>query len=420
MDNPARARILKRMKQRSDVLIVGGGLNGPALGLALARAGLGVTVIDAHPPRARAGLDFDGRAYALAIASRNLLKSIGVWDILPERPQPIEQIKTTDGRPGEGPAPFFLHFDSAEIEEGPMGYMVEDRHLYAAFLQAMQECPDLTLVSGAEVVGQSVDAAGASVTLSDGRSLKGRVLVGCDGRRSGTARRAGIGRTGWSYGQTAIVCALAHDLPHHGIAYQHFLPSGPLAILPLTGNRSAIVWSEREAAARAAMALSDADFLAILRPRFGDFLGALSLVGRRFCYPLDLTLANSYVAPRVALVGDAAHGVHPIAGQGLNLGFRDVAALAEVLVGAHRRGEDIGALDVLERYQAWRRPDSTALALGMDAVNRLFSNDSAILRAARDLGMGAVNALPGLKRAFMRNAAGLSGRPARLLRGLPL
>lgn len=420
MDNPARARILKRMKQRSDVLIVGGGLNGPALGLALARAGLGVTVIDAHPPRARAGLDFDGRAYALAIASRNLLKSIGVWDILPERPQPIEQIKTTDGRPGEGPAPFFLHFDSAEIEEGPMGYMVEDRHLYAAFLQAMQECPDLTLVSGAEVVGQSVDAAGASVTLSDGRSLKGRVLVGCDGRRSGTARRAGIGRTGWSYGQTAIVCALAHDLPHHGIAYQHFLPSGPLAILPLTGNRSAIVWSEREAAARAAMALSDADFLAILRPRFGDFLGALSLVGRRFCYPLDLTLANSYVAPRVALVGDAAHGVHPIAGQGLNLGFRDVAALAEVLVGAHRRGEDIGALDVLERYQAWRRPDSTALALGMDAVNRLFSNDSAILRVARDLGMGAVNALPGLKRAFMRNAAGLSGRPARLLRGLPL
>lgn len=420
MDNPARARILKRMKQRSDVLIVGGGLNGPALGLALARAGLGVTVIDAHPPRARAGLDFDGRAYALAIASRNLLKSIGVWDILPERPQPIEQIKTTDGRPGEGPAPFFLHFDSAEIEEGPMGYMVEDRHLYAAFLQAMQECPDLTLVSGAEVVGQSVDAAGASVTLSDGRSLKGRVLVGCDGRRSGTARRAGIGRTGWSYGQTAIVCALAHDLPHHGIAYQHFLPSGPLAILPLTGNRSAIVWSEREAAARAAMALSDADFLAILRPRFGDFLGALSLVGRRFCYPLDLTLANSYVAPRVALVGDAAHGVHPIAGQGLNLGFRDVAALAEVLVGAHRRGEDIGALDVLERYQAWRRPDSTALALGMDAVNRLFSNDSAILRVARDLGMGAVNALPGLKWAFMRNAAGLSGRPARLLRGLPL
>ncbi|WP_104072790.1 UbiH/UbiF/VisC/COQ6 family ubiquinone biosynthesis hydroxylase [Albidovulum inexpectatum] len=408
------------MTQQSDVLIVGGGLNGPALGLALARAGLSVTVVDAHPPRARAEIDFDGRAYALAIASRNLLKSIGVWDFLPQRPQPIEQIKTTDGRPGEGPAPFFLHFDSAEIEEGPMGYMVEDRHLYAAFLQAMRECPNLTLVSGAEVVGQATDGTGVMVTLSDGRNLKGRVLAGCDGRRSGTARRAGIGRTGWSYGQTAIVCALAHEHPHHGIAYQHFLPSGPLAILPLTGNRSAIVWSEREAAARAAMALSDTDFLAVLRPRFGDFLGALSLVGRRFCYPLDLTLANSYVAPRVALVGDAAHGVHPIAGQGLNLGFRDVAALAEVLVGAHRRGEDIGALDVLERYQAWRRPDSTALALGMDVVNRLFSNDSMILRVARDLGMGAVNALPGLKRTFMRNAAGLSGRPARLLRGLPL
>ncbi|MCB2128025.1 MAG: FAD-dependent monooxygenase [Rhodobacteraceae bacterium] len=405
------------MELQSDVIITGGGLNGPALGLALAQAGLTVTVIDAQPARARAEANFDGRAYALAIASQRLLAATGVWERIAADAQPMLEIKTSDGRAGEGPSPFRLHFEAAEIEEGPMGFMVEDRHLYAGFLDAMAAEANLTHLPGATVVAQEAGSAGMTLALADGRRICGRMLAGCDGRASGTAARAGIGRTGWGYGQTALVCAVAHERPHRGIAHQFFMPSGPLAILPLTGNRSSIVWSETEATAKAIAALSDDDFLDVLRPRFGDFLGRIELAGGRFTYPLTLTLANSYVAPRLALVGDAAHGVHPIAGQGLNLGFRDVGALAEVLVDAARRGEDIGAGDVLDRYQSWRRFDSTALALGMDSVNRLFSNDNPLLRGARNLGMGVVGRLPGLRRGFIRQAAGLSGTAPRLLRG---
>ena len=408
------------MDYDADVIITGGGLNGPALALALAQAGLSVVVIDAQPARARAAAAFDGRAYALAIASKRLLGAIGIWDRVAEETQPILEIKASDGRPGEGPAPFFLQFDSAEIEEGPMGFMLEDRHLYSAFLDAMEAEERITHLPATTVTAQEAGPAGITVTLSDGRQLTGRVLAGCDGRASGTAERAGIRRTGWGYGQTALVCAVEHEQPHHGIAQQFFMPSGPLAILPLKGNRSSIVWSETEEDARAIAALDDEDFLAVLRPRFGDFLGRIKLAGGRFTYPLSLTLADSYVADRLALVGDAAHGVHPIAGQGLNLGFRDVGALAEVLVEAHRRGEDIGAADVLERYQSWRRFDATTLALGMDAVNRLFSNDNPLLRAARDVGMGIVNGLPGLRRAFIRQAAGIAGKPPKLLEGRPL
>ncbi len=420
MDNPASCTLTEAMKRDADVIVVGGGLNGPALALALAQSGLVVTVIDAQPARARAEAEFDGRAYALAIASKRLLQAIGVWNRIEGGIQPITEIKASDGRPGDGPAPFFLHFDAAEIEEGPMGFMVEDRHLYAALLEAMAETEGLTLVTGAEVVAQEVTETGASVTLADGRVLAGALIAGCDGRQSGTARRAGIRRNGWDYGQTALVCAVEHDLPHHGVAHQFFMPSGPLAILPLTGNRSSIVWSERTATAEAIAALDDDAFLEVLRPRFGDFLGEIRLAGGRFRYPLNLTLAERYADARIALVGDAAHGVHPIAGQGLNLGFRDVGALAEVLVEAQRRGEDIGAVNVLERYQDWRRFDSTALALGMDTVNRLFSSDNPVLRGVRDLGMGAVNAVPGLRRAFIRQAAGLSGKPPKLLRGMGL
>ena len=405
------------MQTDADVIVVGGGLNGPALALALAQAGMRVTVIDAQALRARAGSNFDGRAYALSIASRRLLEGIRVWPALAQTAQPILHIKASDGRPGEGASPLFLHFDAAEIEEGPMGFMVEDRHLYAAFLTAMEAEDRITHLPGRTVTAQAVEGAVAQVTLDDGRVLSGRMIAGCDGRASGTAVRAGIGRKGWGYGQTAIVCAVDHDLPHNGTAQQFFMPHGPLAILPLKGNRSSIVWSETEADAKAIMALDDTAFLEVLRPRFGDHLGEIRLAGPRFTYPLNLTLADRYVAPRLALVGDAAHGVHPIAGQGLNLGFRDVGALAEVLVEAARRGEDIGAEDVLGRYEQWRRFDATALALGMDTVNRLFSNDNPIMRTARDLGMGVVSALPGLRRGFIRQAAGLTGKVPRLLAG---
>ena len=417
MDNPDRPRILRAMKHDSDVLVAGGGLNGPALALALAQAGLTVTVVDAAPERQRAEDAFDGRAYALAIASQKLLAAIGLWPALAAQAQPMNEVKAFDGRPGEGAAPFFLHFDSSELDQRPVGYMLEDRFLYRAFLDAMQAEPRITLVPATSVTAQDGMPGGIVATLSDGRQLSAKLLVGADGRRSGVAERAGITREGWGYGQTALVAAIAHEKPHDGIAYQFFMPNGPLAILPLTGNRSSIVWSETDANAKVIAALDDEDFLALLRPRFGDFLGAISLAGPRFSYPLNLTLARAYAAPRVALIGDAAHGVHPIAGQGLNLGLRDVAALAEVVVEAARRGEDIGALDVLTRYQGWRRFDSTSLALGMDTVNKLFSNDNPILRAGRDLGMGLVQSLGPLRRGFMRQAAGLGGPLPRLMQG---
>ncbi|MCU0905267.1 MAG: FAD-dependent monooxygenase, partial [Tabrizicola sp.] len=242
-----------------------------------------------------------------------------------------------------------------------------------------------------------------------------------DGRGSGVATRAGIKRVGWGYGQTALVTAIRHERDHGGVAQQFFMPSGPLAILPLKGgHHSSIVWSETEETAAAIQALPDAEYLEALRPRFGDFLGEIALAGARFTYPLSLSLAERFIAPRLALVGDAAHGVHPIAGQGLNLGLRDVAALAEVLILARRRGEDPGSPAALEEYQRWRRFDATALALGMDTVNRLFSSDNPLLRLGRDLGMGVVNAMPGLRRGFMRQAAGLTGELPKLLQGRPV
>lgn len=416
MDNPAPRAYLSGME--TDVIIAGGGLNGPALALALAQGGLRVVVIDARPAPSRAEAGFDGRAYALAIASKRLLQAVGVWPAVQAKAQPILKIKASDGRPGEAPAPFFLTFDAAEIEEGPMGFMVEDRVLYAAFLAAMRAEPKITLLSGETVVAQEVAPQGVTVHLASGGTVSGRVLAGCDGRGSGVAARAGIRRQGWGYGQTALVTAVHHERDHEGTAHQFFMPSGPLAILPLPGgHHSSIVWSETDAAAKAIQALDDEGYLAALRPRFGAFLGEISLAGERFTYPLSLSLAERFVAPRVALVGDAAHGVHPIAGQGLNLGLRDVGALAQVLVEARRRGEDIGSPVTLDAYQIWRRFDATTLALGMDTVNRVFSTDNPILRLGRDLGLAAVNAMPALRRKFIRQAAGLEGELPRLLTG---
>ncbi|WP_073034515.1 UbiH/UbiF/VisC/COQ6 family ubiquinone biosynthesis hydroxylase [Roseovarius pacificus] len=416
MDNPARCAIVRGMEHDSDIVIVGGGLNGPALALALAQSGFTVTVIDALSETVRKNAAFDGRAYALALSSMRLLRAIGIWDRVSDHTQPMLEIKVSDGRAGEGPSPFFMHFDHAEIEEGPMGYMLEDRYLRRAFLEAMKAEPRITQRRDT-VTAQQVDAQGATVTLASGKTLSARLLVGSDGRASGTAQRAGIRRTGWGYGQTALVAAIEHELPHHGTAHQFFMPPGPLAILPLPGNVSSIVWSETDETAARFSALSDEDFMQVLRPRFGDFLGQIRLKGKRFSYPLTLTLANSFVAERLALIGDAAHGMHPIAGQGLNAGLRDVAALAQVLDEARHRGEDIAAPDVLARYQQWRRFDSATLAMVTDMTNKLFSNDNPLLRLGRDLGMGALNAIPKLRRGFIREAAGLTGDLPDLMKG---
>ncbi|MCJ7871377.1 FAD-dependent monooxygenase [Phaeobacter sp. J2-8] len=408
------------MTYDSDLLIIGGGLNGPLLALAAAQAGFTATVIDAADSATQRSDNFDGRSYALALASQQMLTALGLWDALAANAQPMLDIKVSDGRAGEGPSPFFLHFDHHEIEEGPMGFMVEDRYLRRTLLDAVTANPLIRHMTGARVVAQSCDMLRAEVTLASGQTVTGRLIIGCDGRTSGTASRAGITRTGWDYGQTALVCAIAHEKPHHGCAHQFFMPPGPLAILPLTGNRSSIVWSESHDQAAAINALSDADYLSVLRPRFGDFLGEISLAGARFTYPLSLSLASGLTADRLALVGDAAHGIHPIAGQGLNAGFRDIAALAEVMTDAARRGEDIASPMVLSRYAEWRRFDIASLAGATDTFNRLFSNDNALLRGLRDLGMGLVNAAPTLRRTFIREAAGLTGDLPRLLTGKPL
>jgi 2-octaprenyl-6-methoxyphenol hydroxylase len=267
------------------------------------------------------------------------------------------------------------------------------------------------------VTGQAAGPGAVSVTLADGAVLTGALLVGCDGRGSGVARRDGIRRRGWDYGQASLVCAVEHERPHGGTAHQFFMPEGPLAILPLPGNRASIVWTEARARAAAIEALAEADYLAVLRPRFGDFLGDIRLAGARFSYPLGLSLADRWIGDRLALAGDAAQGIHPLAGQGLNLGLRDVAALAEVVVAARRRGQDIGAPDVLAGYQRWRRVDTTLLAAATDGLNRLFSNDNPLLRLGRDLGLGLVNRLPPLRRALIEEAAGLTGDLPVLLRG---
>lgn len=408
------------MKTDAEALIVGGGLVGPAVALALAKGGVSSIVIDAAPEETRRDPDFDGRAYAVALASLKFWKALGVWPRVAANAQIINDILVSDGRPGEEASPFFLHFDHRELDEGVYGYMVEDRFLRRALLDLIAETPLIETRSAACVERADADGPVARAVLEGGETLTGRVLIGCDGRASRVASDAGIERTGWDYGQTGLVCAVEHAAPHHGVAHEFFLPAGPFAILPLPGNRSSLVWTERTEESDRIHALDDAGYLAEIHLRFGDFLGALTLAGKRYAYPLRLSLANHYAAPRVALVGDAAHAVHPLAGQGLNLGVRDVAALAEVIVEARRRGEDVGALDVLRRYEAWRRFDSTALALAMDALNRLFSNDDPVLRPLRDAGLAMVSASGPARRFFMRMAAGVKEGNPRLLDGRDL
>ncbi|HRO12054.1 UbiH/UbiF/VisC/COQ6 family ubiquinone biosynthesis hydroxylase [Amaricoccus sp.] len=408
------------MAKDCDVLIVGGGLNGPVLALALAQGGISSLVLDARPAEVRADPEFDGRAYALALASRRMLEALGLWPGIAPKAQAISEIRISQGRAGEGAGRFWLHFDGNEIDEGPMGHIVEDRFLRAAIAAAVEAEPLVGTRNGVAVVGQATGSGRANVTLADGAELSGALLVACDGRDSQVARRAGIARRGRGYGQSSLVCAIEHERPHRGIAHQFFMPAGPLAILPLPGNRSSIVWTETTERAAAISRLDAAGYLAELRPRFGDFLGEIGLAGGRYSYPLALSLAERLTDARLALVGDAAHGIHPLAGQGLNLGLRDVATLAEVLVTAHRRGEDIGAADVLARYARWRRFDITAMAAMTDGLNRLFSNDNPLLRLGRGLGLAAVARLPALRRTLIAEAAGATGDLPVLLRGRPL
>ena len=408
----------------ADVIIAGAGIAGATLGLALARAGLKPILIDPAPVSAQLEPAFDGRSHAIAYAAFRQWRALGLAGALEPHAQRIEQILVTDGRtPGASagaPHAFFLRFDSDEIvgrsDGEPLGYLMENRHTRAALAAALEEA-GVEVLAPARVRNARFDVRAASVELEDGRVLTAPLVVGAEGRGSVIREAAGIGALGWDYKQTGVVATVKLAKPHGGVAHEFFLPSGPFAILPLTEDRASLVWTESHARAAALKDARPEVFHAHLQRRFGEYLGQAVLEGPVFTYPLNLQIAEQLAGPRVALLGDAAHGVHPIAGQGLNLGLKGAAALAEVIVDAQRLGEDIGSEAVLERYAAWRRFDTMTLSAGMDVFVRLFSNDNPLLRAARGVGMSVVNRIGPARRFFMQEAGGAVGDLPRLLRG---
>jgi len=392
-----------------DVGIIGAGPVGGALACLLAARGARVAVIDhaALPPMEHP--DFDGRAYAIAAGSRAVLEEAGLWDRLPYAPGPIRDIRVSDGKVGRPASPLFLHFDSAEVGEEAFGWMVEARALRMAINARLAE-GDIAVFAPAQAEVTRA-AEGASIAIAGGPTITARLVVAAEGRRSRLRDDAGIAVTRLPYGQVGIVCAVAHELPHHGTALEHFLPAGPFAQLPMAAtegapNLSALVWTERDAVATRLLAMDDASFIREAQRRMGSHLGTIRLLGKRWSYPLSAMHVDRWTDTRLALVGDAAHGIHPIAGQGLNLGFRDVASLGRLVGEAVARGEDAGSPALLARYQAERRPDSLLMLAATDALDRLFSSDNPALRLARDLGIAAVHRMPRLKRMFMRQAMG--------------
>jgi len=404
-----------RTARHCDVLVVGGGMVGSALAPIVAAAGLDVVLVDREDPAVLTSVPFDGRASAIAYASQRLMTTTGLWDGMAAHAEPIREIRVS-----EGGSPFFLHFDHADLGTAPLGHMLENRHIRQALFAATQQTPGVEVKANVAVTTVDGSGARALATLSDGQTISAELVVAADGVRSALRESAGIRTTQWNYGQTAIIATVEHERPHRGIAHEHFLPAGPFAILPLQGNRSSLVWTEKTADAARIMRLEARAFDRELRRRYGDFMGRVGAVGRRWAYPLSVSIAHRYVGPRLALVGDSAHGLHPLAGQNLNLGYRDVAALAEVIIEAARLGLDIGQADVLRRYESWRRFDNLTLLAVTDGLNRLFSNNVTPVKLARGLGLAAVDRLPGIKKFFMAHARGTVGGKPRLLEGRAL
>ena len=403
---------------RFDVIVVGGGLVGAAAVRAFASAGLDTALVDRVP--VETGAAFDGRTTAVSHASVQVLRGVGLWPAIAPHAEPMADIRITDGE-----APVFLHYDHREVGDEPFGYIVENRLIRAAAAALLEDTPNISVFSPAAAERSERGGGLARLFLAGGGVLEAPLIVAADGRGSPLRREAGIGAVEWTYGQKALVLTVGHEEPHGNVAHERFLAGGPFAILPMTdgpdgGHRSSIVWSERSHLADALLKLDDARFLQELEWRFGDFLGELRLIGPRWCWPVGLVLAERFHAERLALAGDAACGIHPIAGQGFNLGIRGVAALGECVVDAFRLGLDIGSPAVLADYERRQRAQSVLLAGITDGLNRLFSNDIPPVRAARQLGLAAVGRMPGLKRAFMRHAMGVAGTPPRLVRGEPL
>ena len=403
------------MTTHRSIVICGGAFAGLALALAL-RQGLGpdVPIVVADPALANRP-SRDPRATAIVAACRRLFETIGVWDAVAETAQPILDMVVTDSRLEDATRPTFLTF-AGDVEPGePFAHMIENRHLIDALVERTQaEGVDLRATS---VTGYDAQPDGVTVSLGEGAPIAASLLVAADGAKSRLRERAGIATHGWEYDQSGIVVTVGHERDHDGRAEEHFLPAGPFAILPLTGKRSSLVWTETRASAARIVALPPDEFHAELEQRFGLHLGEIKALDQPRAFPLGYFVARSFISERLALIGDAAHVIHPIAGQGLNMGLKDVAALAETVVDAARLGIDPGQADVLERYQRWRRFDTMAMGAATNTLNVLFSNESTLLRGVRDIGLGLVDRLPPLKNAFIRQAAGLTGEVPRLLKG---
>lgn len=397
---------------QADVLIVGGGMAGQTLAAALGGAGLEVVLVDRERPVETRALVYDGRTSAIAFGAMRALDGIGLWPRMADEAEPILEIRVSDRD-----SPLFLHYDHAALGRDPLGFIVENSVIRRALGDHLAALPNVKILAPASVSQLERGRGRATATLEDGRTVAAPLAVAADGRNSPMRRAAGINVAEWSYPQTGLVCTIAHEKPHRGVAHERFLPAGPLAVLPLRGDRSSIVWTERADLAPAMLDLDDAAFAREIENRFGPHLGAMTLEGARWSYPLAFTLADRYVLPRLALLGDAARAIHPIAGQGFNLGLRDAAVLAEVVVDAARLGLDPGDASVLERYERWRRFDGLALAATTDVLNRLFSTAFPPVQMVRDLGLAMVNEIPQLKRFFMRDAMGTAGDLPRLVRG---
>lgn len=401
--------------QRADAVIAGAALSGLSVALALAEAGLEVVIVDRTDPRAAVAGDGDIRTTAISLSSRRLLTALGAWDAVADRAEPILDIRVSDGD-----SPIHLHYDHRTVGDEPMGHIIVNNDLKKALLDRLATFPGVTIAPPGAIAELAITPGAASLVLADGRRLSGAVVVGADGRESAVRALAGLRVTRLPYRQSSIVDTIGHDRPHHGLAHERFLPGGPVALLPLSGNRSALVWTERTAVADRIARLDDDAFAAALTERFGDSFGTLRPLGPRRVFPLELVVAERFVAERVALVGDAAHAMHPVAGQGFNLGLRDVAALAEVMADAVRLGLDPGSATVLRDYQRRRRFDAASLMASTDGLVRLFSNDIGPVRAVRDLGLGVVERIPPFKRMAIRHAMGTLGTLPRLLRGEPV
>ena len=412
-------------QQRFDVVIAGAGMVGATLGVALGSAGLRVAMVDRMTADAMADQRFDGRTSAIAFGSQRAMAQLGVWPHVAANACPIETIRVSDG-----PSLLHLQFDPADLQRNgaaaqPFGYIVENRFLRAALHNRLAEMANVVRFMPDSVAAVETLPGVTTLSLDGGATLRAALLVVAEGRQSALREKVGIGLRRWAYEQTAIVCTVRHEQPHRNRAQERFLSAGPFAMLPMTDDeqgrhRSSIVWTEKAPLAPLMLGLDDAGFAREIAARFGDHLGAIEPIGGRWSFPLAVQLAERYVGARVALVGDAAHGIHPIAGQGLNLGLRDAAALAEILVDAARLGLDVGAADTLESYASWRRFDILTLAAVTDGLNRLFATDAAPVRLLRDLGLGMVNRAAPLKRVFMRHAMGAMGDLPRLIRGKAL